>query len=273
MNLYPNFYDLNKYFIDNFIDYNKFLNELQDITFSDTLEIYDVKHNEQKPTFLNNNYNSKIYLHIDNYIVDTYLNIYDFDKNQLYIQNYINFPPYILYLIKDKIITKPDQKIINYAKILLDLTKYIIFNYNNDNEDINDDDIEDFIYLKNKIGEYKYEIDELNKLIINKDTLINNYFLKINELKLKNRKCNFTLMENQNLFAELHAELCEKEIQIEEIIKEKDNQIKDKDDIIKQKDDIIKQKEYLESKLIFKVYKYLSDIYDGFYILISRIHF
>ena len=104
MNLYPNYNSLNNFFIENFIDYIKFINKLDNLVFDDAIKVFD--RIQDKYTYLNDNYNSKIFLIFENFIVDSYLNVFDVEQNQLDIKNYIQFPPYILFLIKEKITEK-----------------------------------------------------------------------------------------------------------------------------------------------------------------------
>ena len=143
-----------------------------------------------------------------------YLNSYNIETNTLVISNYFEFPPYILYLVKEQPIN-----LIETIK-LLELTRYIIFN----NYDENDDDIEDSIYLKNKISEYKIIICELNENNKKKDEKNSALQQTINDLKLKVRKANFNLMENQNIFTELHLDITEKDQEIEDLNKKNKEQ-------------------------------------------------
>ena len=172
MNLYPNYNSLNNFFINNFNDYTKFVNKLQDLNFNKSIKVYDKI--VDKYTDLNDNYNSKIFLIFENFIIDSYLNIYNKQINQLDIQSYIQFPPYILYLIKDTITIKSCTEDLSYAKALLQLTKYVIIHSDNDIE--NDDvDVEDAIYLKNQIKEYKYKLSEKEYIISKKEEKNNDY--------------------------------------------------------------------------------------------------
>ena len=69
-------------------------------------------------------------------------------------------------------------------------------------------------------------------------------------------------MENQNIFSELHVDMCEKEQEL----KTQNEEIK------KQNEEIKKQEQKIdnyESSFIYKIYT----IYDGFYNFFSRIHF
>jgi len=286
MNLYPNYYSLNNFFInnfnDNFNDYEKFVDNLKLLNFNDTIRVFDK--NAGKYTDLNDNYNSRIFLKFENFIVDSYLNIFIISENQLNIQNYVEFPPYILFLIKDKITDRPTINDIEYAKALLKLTKYIIIHNNHNN---NDEDIEDSIYLKNQIIQYKSELNDIKYYMEKKDGKIDELNQNITELKLKLRKANFSLMENQNIFSELHIDMCEKDQEIEkqkqeiekqklEIEKQKLEIEKQKIEIEKQKLEIEKQKieinkqhqniENYESTYIYKLYS----IYEGLYIYFSR---
>ena len=275
MDLYPNYDQINKFFIDNFDDYVWFLESLIKLDFNDGLKVNDIKQN--KTTELNFIYNSKKFLTFENYIVDIYLNIYYPESNVLEIQNYIQFPPYVLYLIKYSIITKPDQSDIKYAINILNLTRYLIFNYN---ESDNDDDIEDFIYLKNKLKELKFTICEMNEINKANNDLNNDKDQIIKELKEKIKKNNMTLMENQNIFMDLHCDLCEKDQMLEEkeklieenkkIIEEKEKTIQDKDVINKE---LLKNIQTMESMFVYKSYKYFYDIYEGFNIFFSRFRF
>lgn len=268
MNFYPNYNQLHKYFIDNFFNYNEFTNKLENLTFDNELKVYDTK--QQKFTELNETYRSKKFLFNDNQIIDSYLNIYNIETNTLEISNYFEFPPYILYLVKDQSIN-----LIETIK-LLDLTRYIIFN----NYDENDDDIEDSIYLKNRISEYKIIICELNENNKKKDEKNSALQQTINDLKLKLRKANFNLMENQNIFTELHLDITEKDQIIEDlnkknkeqsnIMKEQENKIIEQENKIKEQENKIKE---LESSYIYGTLKQIYDIYDGFKIFFSRIHF
>jgi vacuolar-type H+-ATPase subunit I/STV1 len=284
MNLYPNYNSLNNFFINNFNDYTKFVNELHDLNFNDSIKVFDKIQN--KLTDLNDNYNSKIFLIFENFIIDSYLNIFNKDINQLEIQNYIQFPPYILYLIKDTFTIKSCTEDLCYAKGLLKLTKYVIMH--NDNDIENDEkDIEDTIYLKNQIKEYKSKLSEKEYIILKKEEKTKEHLKIISELKLKLRKANFTLMENQNIFSELHVDINEKDLEIEkqkqEINKQKQEIEKKIEEINKQKQEINKQKQeietqkkelyYYESSILYYTYKYFYDIYDGLYIFISRIRF
>ena len=159
---------------------------------------------------------------------------------------------------------------------LLDLTRYITFN----NYDENDDDIEDSIYLKNRISEYKIIICELNENNKKKDEKNSALQQTINDLKLKLRKANFNLMENQNIFTELHLDITEKDQIIEDlnkknkeqsnIMKEQENKIIEQENKIKEQENKIKE---LESSYIYGTLKQIYDIYDGFKIFFSRIHF
>ena len=264
MNLYPNYYSLNNFFIDNFNDYTKFINDLNRLTFDDNVIVYDKIHN--KYTDLNDNYNSKIFLKIENFIVDSYLNIFIISENKLYIQNYIQFPPYILYLIRDKIMNVPTIDDIGYAKELLKLTKYVIIHNNHDEECV---DIEDSIYLRNQINQYKLKLNETEYIITKKDDRINELNKLITELKLKLRKANFSLMENQNIFAEIHVDITERDLELDEqkkIIDKQEQLIKKQEEEIKKQEEEIK---YYESTFIYKIYT----IYEGLYIYFSRIRF
>jgi hypothetical protein len=247
MNFYPNYNQLNNYFVNNFNDYCDFVNKLEDLIFDSELKVYDTK--QEKNTELNQTYKSKKFLSANNIIFDSYLNKFNTLTNTLEIVNYFEFPPYILYLIKD---TNID---VTHAIKILNLTKYIIFN--NHNEDI--DDIEDIIYLKNKLAEYKFNVKEINDNLNKKNEKITELYSIINQLKLKNRKANFNLMENQNVFSELHAE-----------IYEKDQLIKHKDQIIDEKYNQIQE---LNKKINEYESSFLFSIYEGFKVLFSRIHF
>jgi len=281
MILYPNYNSLNNFFIENFTDYTKFINELDNLTFNDTIKVFD--RIQDKYTELNDTYNSKQFIIFENFIVDSYLNSFDISENQLDIQNYIQFPPYILFLIKEKITEKPTIDDINNKKALLKLTKYVIIHNNQNDNDDNDEDIEDTIYLKNKLSEYKFKLNETEHIISKKEDKINELNKIITELKLKLRKANFSLMENQNIFSELHVDMCEKEEELkkqnkeiktqqEEINTQQEDIKKQNEEIKKQQEEIKKQNEEIynyESSFIYKIYT----IYEGFYIFFSRFHF
>jgi hypothetical protein len=265
MNFYPNYNQLHKYFIDNFSDYNKFINKLESLTFNSELKVYDTK--QQKFTDLNETYRSKKFLFGDNQIIDSYLNSYNIETNTLEISNYFEFPPYILYLFKDH----PQPINISDAIKLLDLTRYIIFNNHDENDDEDEDDIEDSIYLKNRISEYKIIICELNENIKNKDKKNIDLQQIINDLKLKVRKANFNLMENQNIFTDLHHDIIERD----QMIEKQNNRITEQNNrIIEQNNRIIEQNNRiteLESSYIYGTLKQIYDIYDGFKIFFNRI--
>jgi len=293
MNLYPNYNSLNNFFINNFHDYTKFVNQLQDLNFNDTIKVFDKI--IDKYTDLNDNYNSKIFIVNENFIIDSYLNIFNKDINQLDIQNYIKFPPYILYLIKDTFTIKSCTEDLSYAKSLLKLTKYVIMHNDKDKDnDDNDDDIEDAIYLKNQIKEYKYNLSEKEYIIFKEEEKTKEHLKIISELKLKLHKAYFNLMEDQNIFSELHVDVNEKDHEInkqkEEIEKQTQQIEKQKEEINKQKEEINKQTQqiekqtqqiekqkkelyYYKSSFVYSTYKYFYDIYDGLYIFISRIRF
>jgi hypothetical protein len=314
MNSYPNYNSLNTFFFENFNDYDKFVKTLEKIEYNDNITVFDFKNTNN--INLNQTYNAKKLYETANFIIDSYFNLYIKSRNMLYIHNYVNFPEYVLYLINEtinRIISDVDddvdvdgiddfinklKEISDKALSLLKLTKYIIINFNSNNKE---DDIEDMTYLKNRLEEYKFKLSELEYVTIKKDHKIDDQNKIISELKLKNRKANFTLMENQNLFSELHVEVFEKvqdidkqkeeidkhkeEInkQKEEINKQKEEIDKQKEEINKQKEEINKQKEEIDKqkeeidKQKEEINKqkstFLNNIYDGFYVLFSRIHF
>lgn len=235
MNLYPNFNSLNTFFCENFNDYDKFTKNLKKIEFTDDTNIYDFKYINN--TKINSTYNPKKIYETPDFIIDSYFNLYVKSLNIVYIHNYINFPEYVLYLLYEEINNNINNNInekidlesfvnntiiklkdfTDKALTLLKLTKYIIINRNSNSNSNNDDDIEDTIYLKNKLEEYKFNHSELNYIIAKKDQKIVDLNKTISELKLKNRKANFTLMENQNIFSELHVEISEYKDQINKL--------------------------------------------------------
>ena len=60
MNFYPNYNQLHNYFMNNFFNYNEFINKLENLTFDNELKVYDTK--QQKFTELNETYRSKKFL-------------------------------------------------------------------------------------------------------------------------------------------------------------------------------------------------------------------
>jgi hypothetical protein len=169
-----------------------------------------------------------------------------------------------LQLLLDKL-----QNITKKGLDILRLTKYIIINDDsNDNSD--DTDIEDMIYLKNKLKETKFQLYELKCSNDITEKKINEQYKIINDLKLKNRKINFALMENQNLISQLQVDMNENINIKEEQIKQQEEQIKQQEEQIKQQQEQIKEQQeqinYYESSFIYRMF-------DGFYILFSRFHF
>ena len=290
MNLYPNYKYLQSYFKNTFDDYNDFLNvHIKKFDIDVNLKIIDLKFN--KYFELLDTYCLKKIIETDNFIIDIYLNLFDKKSNTFYIHNYIIFPEYILYLlfdqIKNIIIDVNEEKSLqllidklqNITKKGLDilrLTKYIIIN-DDSNDNSNDTDIEDMVYLKNKLKETTFQLSELKCSNDIKEKKINEQYRIINDLKLKNRKINFALMENQDLISQLHVDMNEnmniKEEQLkqqQEQLKQQQEQLKQQQEQLKQQQEQIKQQQeqinYYESSFIYRVF-------DGFYILFSRFHF
>jgi hypothetical protein len=283
MNLYPNYNYLQSYFKNNFDDYNDFLNvHIKKFNIDANLKIIDLKFN--KYFILSDTYCLKKIIETDNFIIDIYLNLFDKKANTFYIHNYIIFPEYILYLLFDQIkniiidvngeislqlLLDKLQNITKKGLDILRLTKYIIINDDsNDNSD--DTDIEDMIYLKNKLKETKFQLYELKCSNDITEKKINEQYRIINDLKLKNRKINFALMENQDLISQLQVDMNENINIKEEQIKEQQEQLKQQQEQIKQQQEQLKQQQekinYYESSFIYRMF-------DGFYILFSRFHF
>jgi hypothetical protein len=313
MDFYPNYKLLNDYFIKNFNDYELFLNSLSHLKLSDDTYIYDLKQN--KFISIHDNYLGNIYFENDHLIIDSYLNVLHKKLNLFIINTYINFPSYILYLLnyqsniesrfigeliielKKEFITEFGSELNNnqrnliidwidklklndnvkFAHSLLNLTKFIIFN-TRDTEI--EDDIEDTIYLKNRLKETKFTIDDLKNEIEIKNKKIIDQLELINHIKLKNRKLNFKLIENDDLFGKLDndtRELNEKIISLEYEGTSKENKIKDQENKIKDQENKIKNQENkikeMENTFIYRCNNNLQYMMDGLNILFNRFHF